>query len=1031
MKKFFAACILLVLCCPVVKAQSAAAHVSGYVRDPSGAIVQGVALQAREEGGMSYAALTDAQGRYEFLRLPAGEYEVTASYQGFHPTEPKRLALSAGQAVSLDLVLEVRGGEQSVVVTGEAAPLDLSSPHLNYTVNEVAFTSLPINGRSLDRLALLAPGMLPVRGKDDRALNGFTQKISSNGSRGSAFLLDGTDVQHGIFQGNTPGGVSGLLLGMDSVQEFEVLTDAYPAYLGNTSGAVINVVTRRGTRQFHGSLFEYYRNSAMDARNFFDDEIPPFTRHQFGGSLGGPLPGRGNTFFLSYEGLRERLGMTLFNTVPNLNARSGILPGRVVGVRPEMTPVLDRYPLPNGPDFGDGSAQYGYQQVQPTDDHHVNARTDFSLGQNDTLFVRYTFYDSVKVAPLGLSIQGFDSDLAARNQYVTLEENHIFSPRLLNTFQLAHNRSVYRGVSLTAPEVAGVPPLIRGRSSFGRLNIRGLSSFGTDTADVFFPMNQFELSDAMRYAAGRHDFRWGFNWKHYASNGSYNFFFDGLLIYENLESFLTNRPQRFVGAEPGSDAHKNYRQDLFALYLHDQVRWNSRVTLSYGLRYEWFTVPTEKRGRLANLRQLSDTAPTVGNPLFKNPSYLNLAPRFGLAWNVAGANRAIVRTGFGIFYEAIEENLYGYGARIQPPFVTVRTLIRPPYPEPFEGRIQGRPRLDPLQFEPASPYLMRYHLMLQQAIGADLVLTLGYVGSRGVHLPRVGDINSAPPISISAEGRPYYGSTVGARRNPNFDFVRYTSTDANSVYNSLQAALVRRWKDGFQFGFNYTYGRSIDDASAHRREFTNSIGDLPPDYYFRGLERALSNFHTAHTGIFHSTWDVPFRFPARSAAGLLLNDWQLAGIATLSSGYPFTLNVSFDIANNTVREPHRPDLVPGANNNPVLGEPDRYFDVSAFRLQQPGYLGTLGRNTLIGPGYGSVDFAASRNILLSEEQRLQFRVEVFNIFNRANFAAPNNSGTGGVILFTGLDGVPAGNAARIFSTVGSSRQIQLGLRWTF
>ncbi|MBI4456069.1 MAG: TonB-dependent receptor [Acidobacteria bacterium] len=1013
-------------------AQSSAGYISGTTRDRTGAVMKGVVLQARqEESDTVYTSVTDEQGRYEFLRLPPGQYEITPSYHGFQPSERKRLSLNAGQAVSLDLVLEVRGIEQTITVTGEVAPLDLSSPHLNYTVNEISFTSLPINGRTLDRLALLAPGMIPVRAKDDRPVNGFTQKIAGNGSRGSAFLLDGTDIGHGIFQGGTPGGVSGLLLGMDSVQEFEVLTDAYPAYLGNTGGAVINVITRRGTANFHGSLFEYYRNSDLDARNFFDDELPPFTRHQFGGSVGGPLPGTGNTFLVGYEGLRERLGLTLFNTVPNLAARGGVLPGKIFPVKAEMRPILDRYPLPNGPDFGDGTAQYGYQQVQPTDDHHINARTDFNLRRDDSLFLRYTFYDSAKLTPLGLSIQGFDSDLAARNQYVTLEESHIFSPRLLNTFQLAYNRSHYRGLTLTRPDLAAVAPLIDGRSSFGRVNIRGLSSFGTDTGDLVFSTNQYELSNSVRYAFGRHDFRGGFNWKHYRSNGSYDAFFDGLLIYENLESFLTNQPQRFVGAEPGSDAHKNYRQNLFALYLHDQYRLGADLTLTYGLRYQWFTVPTEEGGRLSNLRRLTDPAPVIGNPLFINPSRVDLAPRVGVAWNIGGRNHTVIRSGFGIFHEPIQENIFGYNARLQPPFVTIRTIIRPPYPRPFSSRVQGRPRLDPLEFQPETPYVMRYHLTLEQMLGPDLVLRIGYSGSRGVHLPRVGDLNSAAPISVDPDGRPYYGSVAGPRRNPAFDLVRYTSTDANSVYNSLQIGFARRWKDGLQLGLNYTFGRSIDDASAYRREFSTGIGDVPPDYYYRTVERALSSFHIAHQAVFHYTWDLPLHVSRGPLAAFLLNHWQTAGIVTLSSGYPFTLNVSFDIANNLVREGHRPNLVSGASNNPVLGGPNRYFDVSAFQLQRPGYLGTLGRNTLIAPGYASVDFVITKDIRLTEAQRLQFRFEIFNLFNRPNFAAPQNSATGGVIVFNSLDGIPVGNASTIFSTVGSSRQLQLGLRWGF
>ena len=1042
MKNLILSGLVFLLLTPSISAQSPAAQVSGQIRDASGAVIPGVVLEAHsEESSRVSSVLTDREGRYEFLRLVPGNYKIFASYRGFQSIEDKKLSLSAGQAVSLDLILEVQEAEQSITVIGEAAPLDLSSPHLSTIVNEVSFSSLPINGRSLDSLALLTPGMIPVRGKDTRALNGTTQEISGNGARGTEYLLDGTDIQHPILK-TTPGGVSGLLLGMDSVQEFEVLNDAYPAYLGGSGGAIVNVITRRGARDWHGSLYGYFRNSAMDARNFFDrdpsnpferSDPPSFNRQQYGGSVGGPLPGEENTFFFSYEGLRERLGMTLINTVPNDDAREGMLPTGPVTVAEEIKPILNLYPRANGNDFGDGSAEYFFQQQQPTDDQHFNARTDFQLTSSDSLFVRYTFHDSEKLAPFEVSIEGFDSDLSSRNQYLTLEETHLFSSRLLHTAQFAYNRGAYTSLSVAStPELAAAPPLIPGRPNMGRINIRGLTAFGTDTADVDFPFSQYQTSSAFQFSSGNHDLRWGFDWKHHRSDDAYKFFFDGLLVYESLEDFLINDTARFIGAEADADAQRAYRQHLFALYVHDQYRWSPSLTLSYGLRYEWFTVPTEKLGRISNLRQLTDAAPTVGDPLFKNPSHLNFAPRVGLAWNLGGDQTTVLRSGFGIFYEPIRENIFGYRVRIQTPFTTVRTIIGPPYPDPLGGGRAGRPRQDPIEFEVSTPYMMRYHLTLEQALGQHLVLRVGYSGSRGVHLPRVADTNIPAPISVDPDGRLVF-DTVGrpVRPNSSVDAVRLTSTDANSVYNSLQIGLTRRWASGFQLLFNYTYGRSLDDASAYRREFTNSLPESPY-YYDRRSHRGLSSFHIAHHAVFQYTWDLPLNFPPASFAGILLNDWQTAGIVSLSGGYPFTGNMSFDIANNGVREGHRPDLVAGADNNPVLGGPDTYFDVSAFVLQPRGRLGTLGRNTMIGPGFATLDISLARTVPLTEQHGLQFRLEVFNLFNRANFSHPQNRGAGGgVIIFNNLSGAPIGNAATIFSTTSLSRKLQLGMRYTF
>jgi hypothetical protein len=1066
MKNLLFSGLIFLLLTPSIWAQSPAAQISGQVRDASGAVVPGVVLEAvDQENGRIHSVLTDEEGRYGFLRLAPGNYEIFASYRGFQSIEDKKLSLSAGQAISLDLTLEVQEAQQSITVLGEAAPLDRSSPHSSFIVNDVSFSSLPINGRSLDSLALLAPGMIPVRGKDIRALNGTTAEISGNGARGTEYSLDGTDIQHPILK-TTPGGVSGVLLGMDSVQEFEVLNDAYPAYIGGSGGATVNVITRRGTRDLHGSLYGYFRNSAMDARNFFDrdpsnperSDPPPLNRQQYGGSIGGPLPGEEDTFFFSYEGLRERLGMTLINTVPNDDAREGMLPIigldgkptgelRDVGKNKAIEPILSLYPRANGRDFGDGTAEYFFQQQQPTDDQHFNARTDFQLASSDSLFLRYTFHDSKKLAPFEVSIEGFDSDLSSRNQYFTVEETHLFSSRFLHTAQFAYNRGAYTSESVAStPELEAAPKLIPGRPNMGRINIRGLTSFGTDTADLDFPFSQYQISSAFQFSSGKHDLRWGFDWRHYRSDGAYEFFFDGLLVYESLEEFLINDTARFIGAEADADSQRAYRQNLFALYVHDQYRWSPSLTLSYGLRYEWFSVPTEKLDRISNLRQLTDAAPTPGDPLFENPSHLNFAPRVGLAWNFGGDRPTVLRSGFGIFYESIRENIFGYRVRIQSPFTTVRTTINPPYPDPLSGT-GGRPRQDPIEFELSTPYMMRYHLMLEQEVGQNLVLRVGYFGSRGVHLIRVGDINIPAPKPADSDGRlEFETSGRPVRPNSNLDAVRLSSTDANSVYNSLQIGLTRRWESGFQFLFNYTYGRSLDDASAYRREFANSLPESPY-YHDRGSHRGLSSFHIAHHAVFQYTWDLPLNFPPKSFAGVVLNDWQTAGLVTLSGGYPFTGNVSFDIANNAVREGHRPDLVAGADNNPVLGGPDTYFDVSAFELQPEGRLGTLGRNTLIGPGFGTLDISVTRTIPLMEQHSLQFRLEVFNLLNRANFSHPQNRGAGGgVIIFNDLNdecletppnpaclgnGIPIGNAATIFSTTSSSRQLQLGVRYTF
>jgi hypothetical protein len=474
---------------------------------------------------------------------------------------------------------------------------------------------------------------------------------------------------------------------------------------------------------------------------------------------------------------------------------------------------------------------------------------------------------------------------------------------------------------------------------------------------------------------------------------------------------------------PDSVLERNWRQSMTAFYFQDDVRISRRAVLNLGLRYERVSTPRERDGLVANLRDpLHDAAPTVGNPLFKNPSNLNFAPRAGIAWDPFGDGKTSVRSGFGLFFDPIWTDFYANAANRNPPFYTLGSIRDPVFPNAAD--LIGNPnfvlgRLDALTFEPRNPYTMQYNVSLQRELRENTVLSLSYVGQRGVHLVRLVDANQAIP-TILADGRKFFPAG-SVERNPNFTGIRYKVTDAQSFYNALQVSFDRRFSRGLQLRANYIYSKSVDDGSITITQ--GGDNDMTQDPDDRRAERGLSNYDLRQYFVTFLNYDVPdFRGPAWLTRG-----WQFNAISTLASGNPFSVLVGFDRARAKFQagtSPQRPDLAVGSGNNPILGGPDRYFDPSAFVLPEAGFFGNLGRNTLIGPGLFTIDLSVNKRFQPSERMTVQFRVEMFNALNRPNFSIPSQR-----TVFSSSGAV--GSAGRITSTQTSARQLQLGVKVIF
>ena len=1033
--------VLLFSVATLSSAQLVGGAIQGTVKDPQGAVLPGASVVVRNAGtGATRELTTDPNGHYQVLALSPGEYEVSVSLTGFRALAHRGIRLTVGQTAVIDSVLEIGTVSEQIEVRADASFVNLTTGAVSGLVGEREIRDLPLNGRSFQQLALLQPGVQAALAAGNDVVGGRTPKISINGTRPemNSFLLDGTDINN--VYNKTPGSAAGVLLGVEAVLEFQVLTNAYSAEFGRSAGGVFNAVTRSGANRYSGSLFEFHRNSALDARNFFDPPSlpkPDFTRHQFGAVLGGPVQRDRTFFFVAYEGLVERLGVTGVTAVPDDDARGGVIAGRQITLHPAIPRYLDvLFPRANGRSLGNGGAEYLFSQTQPTDEHFYQLRVDHRPSAANTIFVRATHdrADVTRVPPNKPPIATVDE--ATRNTYVTGEYQHSFSHNTLNQLRLGLNRSVSladnRRTIDIPPDLAWLPG-----EKFGYLTIQGLV---TEMAGDFrLPrndrLNNWQASDMVISTHGRHLFRLGAQLQYLQFNQDTTSQAGGIVTFNNLELFLTGRPSNVDFAVPGKiDPIRRYRQWVFAGFLQDDLRATDRLSLNLGLRYEAVTVPTEVDGKISNLRSVTDTALTIGDPWHENPSLKNFAPRVGLAWDPWGTGKTSVRTGFGVFHDQILPKYYFFSGSLNPPFTTRTSIVNPPFPNVianFDSNAYIAAQLQTVNYDLQTPYIMQFNASVQRALTDTLDVTAGYVGTRGRNLIRLGDANLAPEIIVN--GVKTYQPQLG-RRNPNFTGIWQRMTDGKSFYDSLQLSLNRRYSDGWRAQVSYTLSESVDDASGiNSQDFSNNV-QYVSDWYDLEHDRGLSAFHARHNFTANASWDLPVAANRGGVTGALLGGWQLNGIATLRTGHPFTVELGFNRSGNLnttgFSRHERPDLKPGCSPNPVLGGWERYWDVNCFQLPAVNTRGNLGRNTLIGPGLVSIDASLVKSFSIGGARTLEVKIEAFNVSNRPNFAIPS-----GRIAFTGVaaDGSPviAPTWGRITSTVTTSRQIQVGAKLTF
>lgn len=1045
-------CLLVCLALRSLWGQAATATIAGTIIDATGAVVPGAAISAKNNGtGITRSTQSDNQGRYSLADLAIGDYDVQASKMGFRTLIKKNITLTVGAAPVADFQLPVGSTSETVDVEANVSQVETETSTLSSLIGASQMRELPLNGRNFEQLILLAPGAISYPAGGSSALVGRAPTFSISGARpeGHAILLDGENLQD-WWQRGSGANVSGTQLGVEAIAEFQTMTNTYSAQYGG-NGSVVNAVSKSGTNSFHGSAFDFLRNSKMDARNFFDKlpthEPPPFRKNQYGGSVGGPIKKDKLFFFTNYEGIRQLLGGSSLVNVPDANTRQGLVPCGIaagyscnsstglaqVPVNSNVAQLLQLYPAATAP-LGNGIGTTTTVANQIVHEDYVIARVDYSISGKDSVFVRYVSDVANAIFPTAIPLWPVNDH--NHNQFATIQERHVFSPTLLNSFSFSFSRPLEtESEPFIAPGNILEPFPTRQDVA---ISVSGLTGLGANITNPFrFLENKFTEEDDLLWTKGAHNIHFGTHVRRHQIN-SFNYtYWNGQYTFPSLVAFLTGAPSAVVIAPPGlAYGNRDFRDMSLKPYVQDDWKVNRKLTINVGLRYEFQTNPTEQHNNLSNVvNPPYGTGFTHVDHAFKdNPNVWNLDPRLGLAYDVKGDHKTSVRAGFGMFHDPAQTYVFFSGYVGTPPFLAYNQQF-PSYPVPFQSGTVAPPRPS-LTFGTdylihKTPYTMQYNLNIQREVIKGSVLTVGYVGSRGVDLLSFRDYNPPVPVILPNGQRQFGNPATGVsypRINSAFGSLVLTNPSSSSHYNSLQMSWNNRFSSNFIGNLSYVYSHCTDGAYTYGGLGGNNGTSSWTDPYDGSRERGNCGFDIRHNLSLNVVYVLPFH------GNRLMEGWQLSGIELWRTGVPMSIGVGYDrglLSNNFSSQ--RPNVIAGCNE--IAGQsPDHWFNKSCFTLPAPGTVGNLGKNTVTAPGYVSTDFSLSKDTKIFEHLNTQFRAEVFNIFNHTNFGIP------ALNAFTavgGLTGAPTGslgnaaNAGQITSIVGTSRQIQLALKFLF
>ncbi len=1055
---------------------------TGTITDPSGAVVPNATVTAtNKDTGAIRETTADGAGLYQLSSLPVGQYEIHAKKSGFTEAVRTGVQLVVNQSATVDLKLQVGESSQQVTVNGDAPLVSTATTDISGLVGQRQVRDLPLNGRSYDQLLTLNPGIVNFTAAKvggvgvSNSTNGNNFAVEGNRPQQNLFLLNGVEFTGAAENNMQPGGTSQELLGVDAVREFNVLRDSYGAEYGKHPGAQVLIVTQSGSNQFHGSIYEYLRNSALDARNFFNgNSVPGFQRNQYGVSLGGPIKKDKTFVFANFEGFNQHLHQAGVDLVPDNNARNGFLPCKLVTPAPDpcpgsglvavgVSPLIDAWPAPSpgAPDFGGISEAYN-SPLQTIRDDFGTFRLDHIFSEHNTLSAIYTVDDSADFTPTSTNAYSTDVE-SLREQVASLQDTHVFSPTLVNTARFGFSRAGYffTGEPTPGTPAAQLPGFLAG-DPIGALVIGGsaasnpaaqLSLAGSNNgSNLLVARNLFTYEDQVSLTHGRNQFTFGAWVQRVQSNEELALSQYGQATFTSLFTFLQGTISSLL-FDP-APTPLGWRSLYGSLYAEDVIRLAPSLTLSLGFRTEFSNGWNEVEGRASTYTYTDgviNTQPHIGSSAFteNNATYLP-QPRAGIAWSpFRNSNRTVIRAGFGMYNDL--QDALGYrtdqNAPFNPTYSTPLTVAKLPLLS-----VPSTAKLVPGGVQPnlQTPTLISWSFRVEQEITANTVLRIGYVGSHGYHeivgvdanepfpvicpaAPCPADYPATFPAGIAGTPVPagtYYVPTA-VKANPALNNTWTYFSEGDSSYNALQIDVNHRFSGGVALRAVYTYSKALDDGDSVNATTSGNEPALVSNPFNLRADKGLANFDVRNAAAINGVYELPFGRGkmwlgnAGGFGGAMVSGWSINSILTLQSGFPFTPQLSYNPANTgDSRNPVRPFVNPAFSGPVIIGSPNEWFNPAAF-LAPPtasGFYGNLGRDTLIGPGLATWDMSFLKDTRIRERMNLQFRLELFNMLNHANFNTPN------AIVFTPALSPTAGV---ITSTSTTSRQIQfaLKLRW--
>ena len=1036
-----------------LRGQMVGGNITGDVADQSSAAVgrAKVTIHNQETGG-ERVVVTNADGTFTAPSVAVGIYSVTVEHDGYAPLKRTGVSLAVGQSVQLHLILAVGAVQQVVTVADTPAGVDTSTLQWQGLVDERQVKELPLNGRSFDQLLQLNPAAVNYTTQRSGSVGtsnssvGNMYSISGRRPQDNLFLLNGIEYTGASLINVTPGGTSGQLLGVEAVREFNVVSDTYGANYGKRDGAQISIITASGGNQVHGSVYEFFRNSALDARNYFDQaHIPAFQRNDFGAALGGPLRHDKLFAFGNYEGYRQHLGLSDVTFVPDAAARAAAVPS--------VQPLLALWPV-GTVDLGSGIAEAFSNPPQHVREDFGTTRIDSNLSQNDLLFGVFTIDDSDATTPSANPYSSIYERL--REQVASIQEQHVVSPKLLNTARFGYSRAAFFFNSIVSGSVPGWVSggpvgavVISGSTASNGASQFSLAGANTG-ANNSTARNLFTFDDHIYWTRSRHQVEAGIWLQRLQSNDFLAQNQYGQASFSTLSAFEQGNVSKFT-IVPGP-TELGWRSLFGAWFIEDAWKVTPHLELRAGFRAESSNGWNEANGRASNYALTSgilNTDPIVGgSALSDNRAVFMPEPRAGLAWDVFGNGKTALKGSFGV-HRALLDTL-DYRLDQTAPFNTTLSYSNTTVDQlpslSIRSATGGLVSPSNVQRDIATPTVLAWTAKVEQELAPGTTLNVGYIGSHGYDQILSEDQNTpafaicpnaACPAGIP-DGSAFYTSTKLA--NPKLANSTSWVSRGVSNYHALEVDVRHQYAHGLQLRGVYTWSRNLDDGSA----WNTSVSANTPAYVsFPGnpkVDYGPAATNISHAAAINGTWELPIGSGHALLGGVspiaqrVVSGWSLSGIASLQSGFPFSPQLGYNpTGNGDSRNPARPALNPNFHGKLYPHTPAAWFNPDAFEAPYPGTFGNASRDALIGPDLKNLDLSLTKSTSVHERLRAQFRVEYFNLFNHTNFTTPN------AIVFSAgptpskpAAGIAVSPTAGVLTaTATTSRQLQFALKLLF